>query len=55
MKKMKPQECKTGKINYRISCDTEKLVGNRIKIFRIAFHKPESYEIEVYKMKDKKC
>lgn len=55
MKKMKPQECKTGKINYRISCDTEKLVGNRIKIFRIAIYKPESYEIEVDKMKDKKC
>lgn len=52
---MKPKEGKADKINYGIGRDLKELVGNRMKVVRIALYEPQPDEIKVNEMKDKKC
>ena len=50
MIEMKPEKCETDQINNCIGGDLEKLVCDRIKVFRISFYEPQPYEIEINEM-----
>jgi hypothetical protein len=54
MKKVKPEECKTGQVNNIICRDLKKVMSYRIEIFRVSFYYPEFNEIEIKEMQDQK-
>ena len=47
MKKVKPQECKTSKINDIIGRDLKKIMSNRIKILRIPLNYTKFYKVKI--------
>ena len=51
---MEPKQGKTGKINIIICRDLKKVMGNRVKIFRISCNQSKLDKVKVKEMKDKK-